>query len=258
MNKYLTIINMSIKDEKIFKVNYYLSFASVPIQIFISYFFWKYALNSNDVNGFTLINIILYFIFMKLLQIAYQPAMYTTYDLWNDINTGTIIVWLFKPISYPLYIFSKKLYRFFVSLIPSLIITFVAFYLVNLNVNVHNFLIGGISSILGFIILYEIQFLIGCLTFWLKNVITLRDTIMDILKLIGGLIIPLDFMPRTIQRISLYTPMSNIYYFPVKILIGNTNSINLMILSQVIWITLFAVAIKIIWKKGSYNIEQGS
>lgn len=261
MKKYLKTIKLSIIDENAFKMNYYLSFISIPIQIFIIYFFWQKGLGTSEIKGFNLTSIILYFIFMKLLQICYQSAMFVTYELWNEINNGTIILWLVRPIFYPIYMLSKKIGIFIIRIISSLFFIHIVLYCLNMNISISKIILGFLSSILGYTILYEIQFLIGSLTFWIKNVLTLRDTIIDVLMLIGGLIIPIDFMPSLIRNISLFTPMPSIYYFPTIILINK--AIDILEIYEILfiqgcWITILTILINIAWKLGSCNIEQGS
>lgn len=261
MKKYLNTIKLSIKDESLFKMDFLLGFIAIPIQLYIIYYFWKQGLGDNKINNFTLNTIILYFLFIQLLQISYTSAMYVTYELWNEINNGTIIVWLFRPIYYPLYTFSKKIGKFLLNITICLFIIIALFLLFNFKIAIINILFVFISALLGYIILFEIQYIIGSLTFWMENVITFRDVIIDILMLIGGLIIPLDFMPSIIQKISFLTPMPSIYYYPTKILTDNIVDINQflnIIKAQLIWVLILGITIKILWKKGSYNIEQGS
>lgn len=260
MKKYIQVVKMSLIDENLFKMNYYLSFISVPIQTLIIYYFWQVNMTSKDINGFTFNSIILYFVFMQVLLISYSSAMYIAYELWNDINRGTIITWLLRPISYPVYIFSKKIGIFIPKILSSLFLIYGFLYIFGFNFKIISIFPGLLSSIMGYIILSEIQYIIGSLTFWLKNVITLRDVVINILMLLGGLIIPIDFMPKIIQKISFATPMPSIYYYPVNILIGNINNDDLgkFILIQFIWIILLAFIIKMIWAKGSHMVEQGS
>lgn len=260
MKKYLNAMLLSIKDESLFKVNYYLGLFSIPIQVFIAYLFWKNTININEIEGFTLNSLVLYFLFLQTLQVCFQSAMYTTYELWNSINSGTIIVWLVRPIYYPLYIFYKKIATFIPRLLISIVIITVGLSFFNYKFDFRVLTLGYFSSFIGFIILFQIQFIIGCLTFWIDKVIALRDTIISFLFLLGGFIIPIDFMPNVLKEFSFLTPMPYIYYLPAKILSKKILLVDIFLNMkiQLIWFVILWVIIIVVWKAGSYNIEQGS
>ncbi len=261
MRKYFTTLRLSLIDDSLFKLNYYLSFISIPIQLSIIYFFWKVGLGEGSIKGFSLSKMVLYFLFVRLLQIVYQPAMYTTYELWNEINKGTIIVWILRPISYPLYMLSKKFGIFVVRILSSLIVINFLLYFLGWQVVFKDIGLGVLSSMMGYIILYEIQFFIGALTFWLKNIISLRDTVMDMMALLGGMVIPLDFFPDTLKSFSLLSPMASIYYYPAKILAGGIDKgldFYKIFSIQFIWLVFFALIIGFVWHLGSGKVDQGS
>lgn len=41
MQKYLSTFVLSLKNEKIYKLDFYLSFISIPIELIITFLFWK-------------------------------------------------------------------------------------------------------------------------------------------------------------------------------------------------------------------------
>lgn len=122
-------------------------------------------------------------------------------------------------------------------------------------------LYGMIASIFGNLLLFELQFLIGCLTFWLKKVIALRDVIFNILFILGGTLLPIDMTPKIIQDIAYFTPIPFVYFTPAKIYAGQFSLEQTVrnIAGQLLWILILGVVINFVWKIGtSDKITQGA
>ncbi|WP_125605095.1 ABC-2 family transporter protein [Lapidilactobacillus bayanensis] len=261
MSKYCRTFLLSIKNIHLFKLDFYLSFIAIPIQILVTYFFWRRLNLSESSRLITVNSLLIYYFVMGILQISFGSAMYVTYELWQEINQGTIITWLNRPIYYPLYVFAQKIAQFLMNFLASLVITFTVFWFVGYHFAIITFLIGILSSLLGFLLLFQIQFIIGTLTFWLKKVIVLRDTIMSLLFLLGGFVLPIDLTPQIIQRLSFFTPTPYIYYLPTKILSGQTTDLNLPMLLcvQLFWVMLLQAILMLAWHYGSHDhVTQGA
>ncbi|MDY3947082.1 MAG: ABC-2 family transporter protein [Ezakiella sp.] len=256
MNKYLRVLAMGIKDRKAFRSNYYLGFISIPIQILIVYYFWKYANINNDLAVFSLNSITLYFIAINLLELSYIPAMYICYEVWESINNGGFITWLARPVDYIALKFFEKFGVFILNLIPSIII-YNLIAIVMFKIEFIILVYGLLSSILGFILLFLLQMLLGLCSFWLKKTLTLRDLVFEIFELLGGSMIPVDYFPNIIKTVSIYSPFAYIYYAPAKILSGVQTDNSKILLLQIFWIAILTIICKVILKLGMHKVSQG-
>ena len=109
--------------------------------------------------------------------------------------------------------------------------------------------------------MFELQFLIGCMTFWLKKVIALRDVVFNILFILGGTLLPIDMTPKIIQNIAYFTPIPFVYFVPAKIYAGQFSQEQTIqnIAGQLLWILIFAIVINFVWKIGTNDkITQGA
>ncbi|WDV46685.1 ABC-2 family transporter protein [Clostridiaceae bacterium M8S5] len=260
MKKYIMSMKLSIKDNSMFKMDYFLSFVSMPIEILIIYLFWRNSLPKSNSIGYTLNTLVIYFVFFQTLQIAYVSAMFVAYELWTKINDGTIIVWLIRPISYPLYVFANKMAIFLPKFIVSLSVIISVLFFLGYRIKTGILLLGILSAILGYIILFGIQYVIGSLTYYMKKVISFRDAVISSLFLIGGFVLPVDFMPIALQKVAYFTPMPYIYYVPSKIFCGESKMSDILfqILIQFVWVMALLAGITILWRVSTNNIEQGS
>lgn len=248
---------MGISDKKAFMVNFKFSFISIIIQILISFYFWKFA-NINELDSdFNLTSIIMYFLSLSILTLAFIPAMYTCYEVFNSINSGVMIVWISRPINFVLMTFFEKLGVFVItSIVP--IIAYILIYIFVYKSFSMLILYGIISSFFGFIILFLIQMVLGLLSFWVKKTITLRDFVFQIFAILGGSLMPIDFFPSFIQKLSLYSPFAYVYYVPSKILSGALSGDVLVNLGvQILWILILFSASQLLYNFGKKRTVQG-
>ncbi|WP_303753290.1 ABC-2 family transporter protein [Enterococcus sp. S86.2] len=253
MKKYLTIFILSLKNEKKFQFDFLFSLIAVPLQLMVTILFWQKVLPTTDTQ-LTQKALITYFLFLEILQIGFSPAQMVTFELWNEVNNGTVITWLNRPINYPVSIYMQKLAIFlFQGLLP--LSTIGSLFVLSDKMTIGSLFLGLLTALLGFSLLFCIQFVIGCLSFWTRNVIVLRDVIMSILFILGGLILPLELTPSIIQTIAFYTPVSYVYYFPAKILTNSFSEIQLLstLGIQILWLLIFLITIHILWRMGTQD-----
>ncbi len=260
MSKYISTFILSLKNAKIYKLDFYLSFVSIPIELIVTFFFWR-IISIGDMNEINASSIVAYFLFLQVLQLGYSSTMLVTFELWNEINNGTIITWLVRPICYPIYILMQKMAHFCMNTLVGLVISICISCIFGYMISPINLLYGVIASICGNLLLFELQFLIGCLTFWVKKVLALRDVIFSMLSVLGGTLLPIDMTPKIIQDLAYMTPIPYVYFTPAKIFAGQFGLMDIAknITGQIMWILVMAVLIGWIWSIGSNNkIEQGA
>ena len=77
------------------------------------------------------------------------------------------------------------------------------------NISILYFYIISVSYI------YIIFAMVGILSFKFENILTLRDNIWNIIRLLAGSILPLSYYPFNIEKILKFLPFEYIYYKPV-------------------------------------------
>ena len=127
-----------------------------------------------------------------------MPYCEIAYNLMQDIHTGDLDMYIVKPIHYLCYRFISKLHIFFLFVIVMMLLEIV--YKVNIF-SFHN--------------IYIIFAMVGILSFKFENILTLRDNIWNIIRLLAGSILPLSYYPFNIEKILKFLPFEYIYYKPV-------------------------------------------
>ncbi|MGE5579268.1 MAG: ABC-2 family transporter protein [Bacillota bacterium] len=111
-------------------------------------------------------------------------------------------------------------------------------------------LMGIMSSLIGFIILYALHFAIGTLTVYLGNVLTLRDNVINFTTLLGGGLLPVAMLPGFVQKIAGCTPLPSIYYTSARIISDpslSTSAVIDMTRAQLGWMVAFVALSLALW-----------
>lgn len=257
MKKYLRLFKMGKLERKAFAHNYKFSYLSIGIQIAISFYFWRFANIDQLATDFTLSSIMMYFLALSILTLVFTPAMYICYETWTSINSGEIIIWISRPVNYILMKFFEKLGIFITtSALP--MAAYILIYTIFYKGEIRHIFFGILSALAGYVILFLVQMLIGLLSFWVKKTITMRDLIFEIFAILGGSLMPIDFFPTFIQKLSLYSPFAYIYYLPSKILSGAMDqNYGKGLVIQIIWIIILYITCQALYKFGKNKTVQG-
>ncbi|MED4014140.1 ABC-2 family transporter protein, partial [Priestia aryabhattai] len=120
MKKYLLVFKLAVQSilQYRFNVLLYMLFGILPL-VAILYLWIEIFRNKESINGFTLEMMITYVILAKVLEMALIPQIQWT--IHDDVRTGEISKYIYKPVDYLLYWFSHNLGYKVTYLVASLI-----------------------------------------------------------------------------------------------------------------------------------------
>ncbi|MBD5534478.1 MAG: hypothetical protein HDQ99_02215 [Lachnospiraceae bacterium] len=241
---YLYIFWLRVKETVQYKFNYFATLMYALISTII-YAFLGFALFSGservDPKYF-----LCYYGLIALVAEAISPAQYVAHKMMTDILSGEIAVHLVRP-----YHYLGTLYAGYLGeCIPKvmfhmLFVSGVQIYLLG-EVSLLTLILGGIACIQGFSIFFLIQALIGCLTVWIKDITRIRDVIFSLLLLLGGRLIPVEYLLQSLQRIVAYTPIVHVYDTPMRIFLGNVSWLALLL--QFVWVIVLGGACVLLFR----------
>lgn len=243
MKQVKTIIDVNFKQLYEYKSELLSNLLYLPLKILISYLIWStlYKGSSNEILSFSYT--FLYFIILALLEFMVTPFCSITYEMMNEIKSGDIDMYITRPFPYLLLKYLSNAKTIIIS-IPVLIIVNI---LVIGNLNVGNLLGYILMNINATIILFSLFALMGLLSFKVENVLTFRDNLWNIIKILSGSLIPLSFYSPNILTIIECLPFEYIYYKPITFLLNggfNTDDI----LMSVFWVIVLVLMVEILWK----------
>lgn len=224
------------------------------IYLLIIYFLWKaiYASSGSDVvNGLTFSDTMIYLVLAMSLYSFMD--VYLVWQIGRDIQSGTIILNIIKPISFQAYMFfgtaGSLVFTFFTTLLPTMVVVyFLSGRAFALGINLIFFFV---SIILSAVINYMIDFFVGTICLYTQSIWGINIMKQVIVLLLSGASIPLAFFPEVLKKIVYRLPFHAIYNTPLTLLINNEQSLSdsfRMILIQLFWLCVTFIITKVFWK----------
>ena len=120
-------------------------------------------------------------------------------EIGRSLKTGDVVVWLLKPLSYPLYLFANECgsfgYRLMTQVIPTVAFT-ALFYGMLPPASLFHALMFIAFWALSFTLLFLMSALFGLVAFWLMTSFSLDWILGALLQLFSGLLVPFWFFPE--------------------------------------------------------------
>jgi ABC-2 type transport system permease protein len=250
MRAYLEFIKKSFQNNLVFRIDYLIGIANSIIIIFIYVSIWR-SIYGNEavIGGISLEMVTTNFILGLALSSAFSlDDLFVSRKIWS----GEIINDLLKPMNFNAYIFCYNigniLFKLLLQFIPALIVSSLLIGILP-PATLIGFIFFTISIILGFLILYNISYIVSLITFWnhqVWSISTIKDVIVSVLS---GIYIPMWFFPEWLYGLIKYTPFDSIYFIPVSIYFGKIElwDIGFNMAKQVIWIIFFYLIGRLMW-----------
>lgn len=255
LNKIQGVLKLRIKEQWVFKTDYFIKFLAFPLMLLVTYFAWKAIyLNTGKeiINGFTFVQIISYYI------TSFFVSVFVSTDAANNVAVrvqhGTLVKHLLRPI----HTFFYDLIGRFSGILVDLVLIAPLFWAV--SIIFFKFEVGSVQHVLLFIVVllmavflnYLIMYLIGTTAFWFKSVYGINDMLIGLTYFMTGAIIPLTFFPGIAQKIAEFLPFQYVRYVPAMILTGKLSVLDSLkaLGIQVAWIIILALIFKVVYDKG--------
>ena len=170
----------------------------------------------------------------------------------NDVKSGNVEMFINKPINYIKLCFYKSigqgLYSFIIiSILGSIImLLLVGFPKVNLTLFIPSIII---TIILGTILSLCLYSCIGVLSFFMQDVKPIYWIVDKIVMVLGGSYLPIAMFPPVMKFIAYISPLGAINFATSTVYDYWNNEYLIRILLQILWILVFALLLKFIFKK---------
>lgn len=199
-----------------------------------------------EIAGLTLANTIWYFLIAEVIELS---KFRHDVAISEEVKDGSIAYTLVRPYNYLVYHFSNgmgdtilKMLLVFLLGAP-LALIYAGLPTINL---LH---LPLVLLVVGFALLIDFcaASMIGLMAFVMEDTFSLRLIYQKLIFILGGLLIPVDFLPDWLQRIARALPFSLITYAPAKLFVAFTWTQFWQILAaQMGWLTLLAF---LLWRQ---------
>ena len=230
---------MKFKEYNIYKSNCWLFTLNRIVEVIVYIFVWKAIFaQTGNAGGFTVEQIITYYILVTTIK---PFALWgINEDIAHSIRNGNISKELLNPMTYFQYCFGVNLgemaFAFVVGLASFIVCSIL--WGITLQFNLLNFILAVIIILVGIIISFFMQMIVGTVGFYSSSIWGMQILKKAIISIFSGIIAPLTLFPEWFQKIANILPFKELIYTPVNVLMGNIelNQIWIIIVKQVLWV----------------------
>ncbi len=253
-DKYLKVAAKSFQKQAAYKVEYFIGLFNGLLFIFIFTSLWKAIYTESDPEilkgSFNLQSITTYAVLAMIVKISFSMDDNTTSF---KMRTGALAMDLIKPIRYYyLYLAESvgySLFHFFSRGLPLLFFSIFVFG-ITIPREPENYLLLLLSGVMGYMIFFNVNHLIGLLSFWFIEIFSFQLMKYSLITLFAGGIIPVDFFPKVLQPFIALLPFQYILYTPTVLFMGHLPSkdIGSALVAQFVWVALLSIFSSLAWK----------
>lgn len=255
MIKYWTIFKISWENSLIYRLNFVLWRLRSVLQLLLIYFIWWTVFQDVDeVFGYTQKTILTYIMMAALMRAIILSSRVT--DLANQINDGSIVNFLVKPLNFIKYYFIRDLADKLLNIAFVIFeITLLIFLLkpqIIIQKDSYILLVTLLAAIFGIIVYFCISFIVSLLAFWVESSWAFIFMMTITLEGFGGGLFPIDILPNPLFKILMLTPFPYLIYFPSKLYLGMMSSGEILFgfLVLIFWVLFLQLLMKWILNLG--------
>ena len=193
-------------------------FISIYVYLWKALYTGKTAVEGYDLNG------ILTYIVVSQTLLSFHFTLRVARVIEAKVGTGEVVTDLMKPVDFQLMLLATgagtSLHTALFIMLPKLLL-FYGILSLSLPGSILTLGIFIVSVILGCVILFSIEFLMGILAFWLVEIRGIYFAVIwDISWFFFGYFLPLEHCPTLLAKIAEVLPFRAMIYFPTAIYVG--------------------------------------
>jgi ABC-2 type transport system permease protein len=257
VKKYWHVINIGIQNTLVYRVNFLFRSLFGLIPLFATISLWRaiYGDSGREVAGYTLAQMISYYLVVTLVDMLTAVAE----DDWQiaaDIKDGNISQFLLKPIDYLTYrlclFWSGRVVYTSVALVPVAVFIFTQRSYFVLPPDWATLGWFAVSIILTGLLQFFISYTMALLAFWVLEVSTFIFIVFAFEYIAGGHLFPLDILPPALAKVLAFTPFPYQMFFPVNIYLGRAAGSALYqgLIIQALWVVAAYGLARLVWSRG--------
>lgn len=207
------------------------------IAMLIATAFWRAVFaQQSTLEGLTLTTTLNYVILARALGASNNSSVY--WWIAQGISKGELELQLLRPLDFQLMHLAREFAAWGLNLLRSLpaLLIGIAFFGANLPSDPLAYLAFGVTFVLGGMVLFCFEFMLGCLGFYITELWGLSVLRNGIALFFSGALIPLTLLPGALQTVATLTPFAQALYVPISFLSGvrDPSSLGSAVLMQIV------------------------
>ena len=218
---FVAIASVTWKEWAAFRSHMMVSLFSGPMRFLLMMWIWKATTaRSGGAVGLTTEGLVAYS--ALAIVVGFLVFDFADWNLQMLVRTGAYVNHLLHPMHHAWFAFSQKLgHRALALLLEALPVWILVSLFLGKPLVPRNPGWFAISVILGFLLMFVVNYASGLAGFWLVRAEGLRRCILLLRDTLSGSVIPLSFFPLAVQPFLLCTPYPWILYIPLSLATGH-------------------------------------
>jgi len=220
VGKYFTILRISLQNAFVYRSNAIGGLLFYSLFIFVFFNLWRAIYQGGEVAGYTLSQMVWYLCVTELIVFGCRSSVFSQMN--EDVKSGSIAYQLNRPYHYIVYQFFNALGGMMFNLVIYGMMAIILGLVMVGPIPGFRFSLlpfGLFSAMLGMIINFFFMMLLGLTAFRLEEN-TAFFLIYQKLVFMLGMFIPLEFLPKWLQNISLRLPFSYVAWAPARLIVA--------------------------------------
>ncbi len=229
------------------------------VQAFFKIAVWTSVYGSlAHVEGVSLPEMITYSVLAGTVLSAWEWSRLIQ-NIGDAISSGSIAVFLLKPLQYPFYLLAEELgnlcFRLLAVVAPVVVAISLSYGLLPPASVFHGLMFLPFWA-LSFAILFLISLAFGLLAFWLMTAFSLEWLLQGVLALLSGSFVPLWFFPEAWLPVVRHLPFAWVGFYPVAVYLGKVAPAEVVarLLMGFGWAVLLGLAVALLWRRATLRI----
>ncbi|MEZ5277608.1 MAG: ABC-2 family transporter protein [Opitutaceae bacterium] len=255
-DKYRHVFGMGVQGALVYRWNFLIRAGFSIVQLLVVIILWLAAFRGQEtIGGFPLDQTITYFL-IALFANYLIAAFNEDFQISEEIRNGLINQFITKPIDYFVYrltlFFAGRVVTGFLVLVPFALILPFTHQLLVFPGEPWRWAAAVPAFVMAALIQFTIAFCFGMLAFWFLDIAGWVILSMAVESLLSGQIFPLDLLPESLYRISVYLPFTYQIYFPVALVSGRLDQGQVIngLFIQAFWTIAFILLARVLWNVG--------
>jgi ABC-2 type transport system permease protein len=255
--KYTAVGRITLHNQLAYVMDFFVRSIFLVVIMYIFMQLWKTTYQGEGtptIAGYTLEQIIWYILFAESLTMAF-PSLATRVE--EEVKSGDVGYRLTRPLHYLGYHYASYLSEVYVRLGVNLLVgSGIGLALVgpvNLGFGWAGFLLMSLGAI-------TVHFMMGMTlalcAFWVEETRGLEFVYNKLLFTVGGMLMPLELFPETLQAICRWLPFQTIMYFPAKTAVRFEDvQLAEMLLTQAVWVVVLGLVVTRVYRLGVQKLN---
>ena len=244
IKKYFTFAVKAFQRTLTYRFELWMELVINVLFMLVYVYLWKALYTGQtSVEGYDLNKILTYIVVSQTL-LTFTFTLRVARIIEEKVRTGEVVTDLMKPVDFQLMTLATAAgtssHTALFNMLPKFLLFYGAFGL-SLPLSLFSLFLFIISVVLGYVILFSIEFIIGIFAFWLVEIRGIYFLVIwGLSMLFSGYFLPLEFYPAFLAKVAAVLPFRAIIYLPTAIYTGQLIGKGLVtaLLIQLIWVVI--------------------